>query len=125
MVALLEEETGADLSALLTQIERDVDCDIAVDSLSMVNIVVALEEAFGVKICESDITPESVRSLDAFAEILTDKVVVKDALVSNQPDKGRSTARSLEHAQRKHAAAELNVRPSLVAREIPHSRRKT
>jgi acyl carrier protein len=74
IVRLLEQETGDDYTELSRRIDLDLTCDTRVDSLSMVNIAIDLEDALGIKIEDGEITPERVRSLDAFADFLLVKV---------------------------------------------------
>jgi acyl carrier protein len=95
IVRLLEEETGDDLSDLAHRIELDVTCDERVDSLSMVNIAIDLEKALGIRIDDVEITPERVRSLDAFSDVLLKKVSVAAAEASalgDGPGRHRETA---------------------------------
>lgn len=79
IVRLLEQETGDDYSEVSRRIDLDLECDTRVDSLSMVNIAVDLEDALGIKIEDPEITPERVRSLDAFADFLLAKVAAAAA----------------------------------------------
>lgn len=74
IVDLLEQETGDDYSELARRIDLDLSCDTRVDSLSMVNIAIDLEDALGIRIEDGEITPERVRSLDAFTDFLLGKV---------------------------------------------------
>lgn len=74
IVRLLEEETGDDFSDLARRIDLDLTCDTRVDSLSMVNIAIDLEDALGIRIEDGEITPERVRSLDAFTDFLLSKM---------------------------------------------------
>jgi acyl carrier protein len=73
MLGLLGRETGQDYSALSRQLDVDVHCDTSVDSVGMVNIVLDLEAALGVKITTAELTPSRLRSLDRFAEHLLSK----------------------------------------------------
>ncbi len=74
IVDLLEQETGEDYSDLARRVDLDQTCDARVDSLSMVNIAIDLEDALGIRIEDGEITAERVRSLDAFADFLLDKL---------------------------------------------------
>lgn len=74
IVDLLERETGEDYSDLARQIGLDQTCDARVDSLSMVNIAIDLEDALGIRIEDGEITAERVRSLNAFTDFLMDKL---------------------------------------------------
>src|SRR3712207_7944442 len=56
------------ISELLRRTEVDLACDTRVDSLNMVNITVDLEDALGITVEQGELTPERVRSLDAFAQ---------------------------------------------------------
>ena len=73
ILALLAEETGDDYTELEQQIAVDVNCDTRVDSLSMVNVVLDLEQELGIVIEDGEFTPERLRSLDVFAEFLVEK----------------------------------------------------
>jgi len=50
MLELLSVETKKDYSDLIKQVDVDIMCDTAVDSLNMVDIAIDLEDRLGIKI---------------------------------------------------------------------------
>jgi len=74
MLELLSAETKKDYSDLIKQVDVDITCDTAVDSLNMVDIAIDLEDRLGIKIEDRDLVPERLRSLDKFAAFLLTKV---------------------------------------------------
>jgi len=74
ILELLSTETNQDYSGLIKQLDVDLTCDTAVDSLNMVNIAIDLEDRLGITIEDRELVPECLRSLDKFADLLLSKV---------------------------------------------------
>jgi len=74
VIDLLEQESGEDHSSLRSQIEVDITCDAAVDSIRMIGIVLELETKLGISIANDELTSERLRSLELFTEFLLGKV---------------------------------------------------
>ncbi len=87
MLELLSVETKKDYSDLIKQVDVDIMCDTAVDSLNMVDIAIDLEDRLGIKIEDRDLVPERLRSLDKFADFLLAKVTEQKNLAGSSKER--------------------------------------
>ena len=87
MLELLSVETKKDYSDLVKQVDVDIMCDTAVDSLNMVDIAIDLEDRLGITIEDRDLIPERLRSLDKFADFLLAKITEQQKPVSSSKER--------------------------------------
>ena len=65
--SFLSEEQGEAL-------HNDTDLFALLDSLQVLRLVVALENAFGIKVGDGDLTPENLSSVDRIARFVTSRL---------------------------------------------------